>query len=211
MKRILAWLLAISLMAVTAINAQTEVPRVKFETSKGVILIELNPGAAPKTTDNFIFYVKNGFYDNTIFHRVIKGFMIQGGGLGTNMQQKPTQPPIPNEADNTLKNVTGTIAMARTSAPHSATSQFFINTVDNPFLDFKAKTGAGWGYCVFGHVVEGMEVVRDIEEAPTTIKAGHRDVPIEAVIITKATIVTQPSPAEATPKQEKILNTHQAK
>ena len=155
----------------------------------------MDPVAAPKSTENFLFYVNSGFYDNTIFHRVIKGFMIQGGGFDPGMNKKNTRPPIENEADNGLKNLKGTIAMARTAAPHSATSQFFINTVDNHFLDFKKKSRSGWGYCVFGKVIEGLEVVSKIEKKPTTRKMGYRDVPDTPIVIEQASVISQiPAP-----------------
>ena len=157
---------------------------VVMETSKGAITIELNRQKAPGTVTNFLSYVDKGFYDGTIFHRVIKGFMIQGGGFTRSMQPKPTDQAIANEADNGLKNSIGTIAMARTANPHSATAQFFINTADNVFLNHKMKTVQGWGYCVFGKVVEGMDVVRTIEQVQTGASAGHQDVPTEPVIIT---------------------------
>ena len=134
----------------------TTLPKIVLETNFGKITLELDPAAAPKSVENFLTYVRDGFYNGTIFHRVIKGFMIQGGGFTEDVQQKPTRTAIQNEADNGLKNLRGTIAMARTPDPHSASSQFFINTVDNAFLDFTAKTPKGWGYCVFGKVVEGM-------------------------------------------------------
>lgn len=156
---------------------------VVMETTKGTITIALDRQKAPGTVSNFLSYVDKGFYDGTIFHRVIKGFMIQGGGLTQSMQPKPTDQPIANEADNGLKNSIGTIAMARTADPHSATSQFFINTADNVLLNHKMKTMQGWGYCVFGKVVEGMDVVRAIEQVQTGASAGHQDVPIEQVII----------------------------
>jgi len=144
---------------------------------------------APETVANFLEYARSGFYDGTIFHRVIPGFMIQGGGFEPGMQQKPTRDPIKNEADNGLKNETGTIAMARTPDPHSATAQFFINVKDNSFLDFTAPTAQGWGYCVFGKVVEGMDVVRAIEQVATGAHpSGHRDVPLEDVVIEKVTV-----------------------
>ena len=166
---------------------QTEV---RLETHLGAIVIALDSRKAPKTVDNFLSYVRAGFYNGTIFHRVIRGFMIQGGGLTETMQQKTTQAPIANEADNGLKNLRGTVAMARTSDPDSATAQFFINTVDNAPLDFTAKDGRGWGYCVFGRVVEGMDVVDAIEKEPTTFRSGHGDVPVRTVIINKAVVVT---------------------
>jgi peptidyl-prolyl cis-trans isomerase B (cyclophilin B) len=162
---------------------------VQMETSMGTVLIELDAQAAPKTVANFIDYVKAGFYDNTIFHRVIKAFMIQGGGFNKEMQKKATRSPIQNEADNGLMNLSGTIAMARTNAPHSATAQFFINVKDNPFLNHRSKTPSGWGYCVFGRVLKGMEVVRTVENVPTATRAGHRDVPVKAVVIKRMVLV----------------------
>jgi len=158
-------------------------PVVVVETSMGVITIELLRDKAPKTVANFLGYVEDGFYNDTVFHRVIKGFMIQGGGLTANMEQKPTRPPVENEAANREKNMRGTVAMARTGEIHSATAQFFINTVDNSFLDHKSKTQEGFGYCVFGKVTGGMEVVDKIEGSPTGNKGMFRDVPIQAVII----------------------------
>jgi peptidyl-prolyl cis-trans isomerase B (cyclophilin B) len=156
--------------------------RVVLETSKGRIVIELDPGKAPQTVKNFLDYVKAGHYDNTIFHRVIPGFMIQGGGFDSGMRQKPTRPPIPNEADNGLLNSRGTLAMARTSDPNSASAQFFINVVDNTFLNFKSKTTQGWGYAVFGKVIEGM----DVADAIAAVKTKAQDVPVEPVTIHKA-------------------------
>jgi peptidyl-prolyl cis-trans isomerase B (cyclophilin B) len=173
----------------TAPASATENPQVIMETSKGTVVIELNSKKAPITTANFLAYVESGFYDNTIFHRVIRDFMIQGGGLTVDMQKKPNQAPIRNEADNGLKNNTGTIAMARTGDPHSATSQFFINVKDNPFLNHQAKTPRGWGYCVFGRVIKGMDVVRAIESVPTGRKAGRADVPLDPVVIKRMTKV----------------------
>ena len=161
---------------------------IRFTTNKGVIDIELDHERAPKTSANFEQYVKDGFYNGTIFHRVIKGFMIQGGGFDKNMVQKPTREPIENEANNGLKNHTYTIAMARTQAPHSATAQFFINVADNAFLNFTSPTMQGWGYAVFGKVVKGMEVVDAIAAVPTTSHYPHQDVPVEPVIINKAVI-----------------------
>jgi peptidyl-prolyl cis-trans isomerase B (cyclophilin B) len=159
----------------------------------------LLPEKAPSTVKNFLSYVNAGFYDGTIFHRVIKGFMIQGGGFTPDMQIKSTQAPIKNEADNGLKNKRGTVAMARTSQPDSATSQFFINTVDYHFLDFRNKTSAGWGYCVFGKVVDGMDAVDAIEKLATGKKGMHRDVPTEPAIITKAAVIRPTMDAETTP------------
>jgi len=162
---------------------------IKLTTNLGVITLELNAEKAPKTVANFISYVEAGHYDNTVFHRVIKNFMIQGGGFAPGMDQKATQAPIENEAANGLKNKRGSVAMARTNDPHSATAQFFINTVDNDFLDFKAPMGQGWGYCVFGEVVDGLDVVDKIRAVRTGSKGFHQDVPVEDVIIEKAEIV----------------------
>jgi peptidyl-prolyl cis-trans isomerase B (cyclophilin B) len=164
-------------------------PRVRLHTNMGNIVVELDREKAPKTVENFLRYVKEGFYDGTTFHRVIPGFMIQGGGMTPDMQRKPTQAPIQNEANNGLKNTTGSIAMARTSDPHSATSQFFINVADNAPLDHKSPTPRGWGYTVFGKVVEGMDVVMAISQVPTTARAGHQDVPVKDVVIEKAEFV----------------------
>ena len=155
----------------------------------GVITLELDEAKAPKSVANFLAYVKAGHYDNTVFHRVIKNFMIQGGGFEPGMKQKPTQAPVTNEADNGLKNNKYTVAMARTSDPHSATAQFFINTVDNDFLNFKAPTAQGWGYAVIGKVVKGENVVDAIKAVPTTRKGFHDDVPRDDVVIEKAVVV----------------------
>ncbi len=164
----------------------SENPVVLLETTSGDILVELYPDKAPETVANFLKYVYDGFYNNTIFHRVIPGFMIQGGGLTARMQQKDTASPIKNEADNGLKNDRGTIAMARTMDPHSATAQFFINLVDNDFLNFQAPSGNGWGYCVFGRVTEGMDVVDKIARVKTTTVGAYQDVPSDLVVITGA-------------------------
>lgn len=159
---------------------------VELHTNRGVIRAELDDEKAPKTVANFLSYVKAGHYDGTVFHRVIKGFMIQGGGFESGLRQKPTQAPIANEADNGLKNGKYTLAMARTSVPDSATSQFFINAADNAFLDFKSKTPQGWGYAVFGKVVGGTEVVDAIESVATGRQGGHDDVPLDDVVIERA-------------------------
>lgn len=164
---------------------------IKLHTNFGAITLKLDAEKAPKTVENFIAYVEAGHYDGTIFHRVIKNFMIQGGGFTPNMQQKETRAQIENEAANGLKNKRGTIAMARTNDPHSATAQFFINTVDNDFLDFRAPMGQGWGYCVFGEVVEGMEVVDQIRAVKTGNAGFHQDVPVEPVIIEKAEVIAK--------------------
>ena len=159
---------------------------IRFTTNLGVIDIELDPEHAPITCENFENYVKSGFYNGTIFHRVIKGFMIQGGGFEPGMQQKPTNDPIKNEADNGLKNDKYTIAMARTNDPHSATAQFFINVADNDFLNHTAPTGNGWGYAVFGKVVAGQDVVGQIARVRTGTRGWFGDVPVEDVVIEKA-------------------------
>ncbi len=161
---------------------------ITLKTTLGDIVIELDHEKAPETAANFERYVKEGFYKGTIFHRVIKGFMIQGGGLTADLEPKANHEPIVNEADNGLANDRGTIAMARTNDPHSATSQFFINTVDNDFLNFRSKDLSGWGYCVFGKVVKGMEVVDKIESARTQSRSYYRDVPCETIEILDAII-----------------------
>ncbi|NEX18540.1 MAG: peptidylprolyl isomerase [Halochromatium sp.] len=159
---------------------------IKLKTNHGDILIAVDHDKAPATAANFEQYVRDGHYDGTLFHRVIDGFMIQGGGMDVNFTQKPTRPPIENEANNGLKNQVGSIAMARTNDPHSASSQFFINVADNSFLDHPGQDG--WGYCVFGRVVEGMDVVNAIKDSKTGGRQGHQDVPVEDVIIEKAEI-----------------------
>ena len=161
---------------------------VKIHTTKGVITLNLFADKAPETVQNFLDYAKEGFYDGTIFHRVIDGFMIQGGGMEPGMKEKATNKPINNEASNGLSNTRGTIAMARTPNPHSATSQFFINVADNTFLDFKSPTPDGYGYCVFGEVTDGMDVVDAIKDVATTSFGMHQDVPAEDVVITKVEV-----------------------
>ncbi len=162
-------------------------PQIKIESTKGTIVLELYPDKAPETVENFLTYVDEGFYNGTIFHRVIPGFMIQGGGFTEDMSQKSTHSPVKNEANNGLKNNVGTIAMARTPDPHSATAQFFINVSNNDFLNFKSETPQGWGYCVFGKVVEGMGVVNDIVAVPTGSHGMHQDVPRDPIILTSVT------------------------
>jgi peptidyl-prolyl cis-trans isomerase B (cyclophilin B) len=162
---------------------------IKLHTKHGVITLELDAAKAPDTVANFIQYVNDGHYTNTIFHRVIDGFMIQGGGFEPGMKQKPTREPVKNEADNGLKNNIYTIAMARTSAPHSASAQFFINVGDNDFLNHTAPTAQGWGYCVFGKVVDGTDVVDRIRKVKTGSRGMHQDVPVEDVVIEKAEVV----------------------
>ncbi|WP_201536422.1 peptidylprolyl isomerase [Psychrobacter immobilis] len=166
-------------------------PVVELETSMGAIVIELNEEKAPKTVENFLNYVKSGHYDGTIFHRIIDGFMIQGGGMDAEMNEKPTNAPVENEADNGLKNDKGTIAMARTQDPHSATSQFFVNVKDNDFLNHSGKNMQGWGYTVFGKVTSGMDVIEKMRGVPTGRFGMHADVPKEPVVIKSATIITQ--------------------
>ncbi|GAC13387.1 peptidylprolyl isomerase [Aliiglaciecola lipolytica] len=162
---------------------------VKLHTNYGVIVLNLFEDKAPKTVENFLSYVKDGFYNNTIFHRVIDGFMIQGGGFEPGMDQKNPNEPIQNEANNGVANNTGTIAMARTNDPHSATAQFFINLKDNSFLNFRSESMEGWGYCAFGEVVEGMDIVNKIKGVKTSRHGMHDDVPVEDVIIQKAEII----------------------
>jgi peptidyl-prolyl cis-trans isomerase B (cyclophilin B) len=161
---------------------------IKLHTNHGTITIELNHDKAPNTAANFLQYARDGFYDGTLFHRVIDGFMIQGGGMETGMKEKATRAPIQNEADNGLSNEAGTIAMARTNDPHSATAQFFINVKDNSFLDHSAPTPAGWGYCVFGKVTDGMDVVNAIKKVKTASSGFHQDVPVEDVIIERVEV-----------------------
>ncbi len=162
---------------------------VRLKTNFGIIALELDTGRAPETVKNFLEYVESGFYSNTVFHRVIDGFMIQGGGFEPGMREKPVRGPIKNEADNGVKNERYTIAMARTSEPHSASSQFFINVKDNGFLDHTAPNAQGWGYCVFGKIVEGQDVVDKIKRVKTGKRGGHADVPVEDVIIERAEVV----------------------
>lgn len=195
-KLALAGVLMLALVMGTGVNAQaakkTEKkgnPLVKLETSMGEITLELYPEKAPVTVANFLQYVKDGFYNGTIFHRVIDGFMMQGGGFDANLSQKPTRPPIKIEADNGLSNDAYTVAMARTPDPDSATAQFFLNFIDNKFLNFTGKTQQTWGYTVFGKVVKGKEVVDKIKAVPTDTRGGHQNVPVEPVTIIKATVV----------------------
>jgi cyclophilin family peptidyl-prolyl cis-trans isomerase len=173
-------MLAVAFAAIAGDN-----PRVEMDTTKGKIILELYADKAPKTVKNFLAYVDAGFYDGTIYHRVIPNFMIQGGGFTADMKQKKTQAPIDNEADNGLRNERGTIAMARTSNPHSATAQFFINTKNNDFLNHKGKSPQGWGYAVFGRVAEGMDVVDAISKVKTGARGPFRDVPSDPVVITR--------------------------
>ncbi|MCC7006078.1 MAG: peptidyl-prolyl cis-trans isomerase [Ottowia sp.] len=164
---------------------------VALHTNFGIITLALNTEKAPNTVSNFLSYVAKEHYNNTVFHRVIKGFMIQGGGMDSNMKEKEANTPIANEANNGLKNKRGTIAMARTNDPHSATAQFFINTVDNDFLNFTSESPSGWGYAVFGEVTEGMDIVDKIRAVPTGTKGYHQDVPVEPVVIEKIIVVAK--------------------
>ena len=163
--------------------------KVKMQTSMGDVVIEIDAENAPLTAENFLQYVRDGFYDNTVFHRVIDGFMVQGGGFEPGMKQKPVRAPIKNEAGNGLKNDAYTVAMARTSDPHSATAQFFFNVVNNNFLNFRAANADGFGYCVFGKVVEGRDVIDKIKAVPTGNRGFHQDVPAEDVVIKKAEVI----------------------
>ncbi len=175
-------------------------PQVRLETSLGVIVVELDPAKAPQSTNNFLQYVREGYYDGTIFHRVIPDFMIQGGGYSEDFKSKPTHASVQNEAKNGLKNRRGSLALARTSDPHSATAQFFINVKDNPLLDYPGQDG--WGYAVFGQVVEGMEVVDKIRQTPTGVGGpGMKDVPKTPVIISKATLIENQN--ATTPSEKK--------
>ncbi|HUK12744.1 MAG TPA: peptidylprolyl isomerase [Thermoanaerobaculaceae bacterium] len=205
MLRAVALLLLVPAVAMAAESGGGKV-MVKLDTSKGAIVLELDAAKAPKTVANFVEYVKAGYYDGLIFHRVIKGFMAQGGGVTADYQSKPTRPPIVNEAGNGLKNQRGTIAMARTGEVNSATGQFFINLVDNAFLDHRDDSPAGFGYCVFGKVVKGMDVVDAIAAIPTGPGGPFgSDVPTQAVTITKASVVTAaakpPAHPASAPKQ----------
>lgn len=181
--------LVVAVFCVASALAYAETPRVQLHTSLGDIVVELDAEKAPKTVANFLQYVNDGFYTGTIFHRVIDGFMIQGGGFTAEFEQKETREPIENEAANGLKNTVGTIAMARTGEPHSATAQFFINVVDNDSLDHTAPTPDGWGYAVFGKVVEGMEVVDRIRQTPTEQRGPFQGVPVTPVVIESATVL----------------------
>lgn len=194
-KLITACALALLLAANSSVFASN--PKVRMETTKGVVIIELHPDKAPKTVENFLRYASEGKYNGTIFHRVIKSFMNQGGGFTPDFKKVDTYAPIQNEADNGLKNKRGTIAMARTGDPHSATNQFFLNTVDNAFLDYTSKTTRGWGYCVFGTVVDGMEVMDRISKVPTGANGPfQQDVPLEEILIQKVTVIEEAAKSE---------------
>ncbi len=183
--------LAAALVSLAAGLEGADNPMVVIETSMGNITVELYPDRAPKSVENFLSYVKDGFYEGTVFHRVIRGFMIQGGGLTADLARKPTRVPVENEASNGLKNQRGTVAMARTAEVNSATSQFFINTSNNGALDHKGMGANDYGYCVFGKVMEGMDVVDKIEKVETGTKSGYRDVPVEAVVIQSVRLKTE--------------------
>ena len=193
---------AVCLIVSTAVMAAA--PQVELKTSAGTVVIELYPDKAPKTVENFLQYAKDGFYDGTIFHRVIDGFMIQGGGFTGDFKQKQARAPIRNEAETGLKNTIGTIAMARTSDPHSATAQFFINVADNAMLDFKFPTEQGYGYCAFGKVVKGMDIVERIAKVATGPgPAPHRDVPVKPIVIESVRVLDTGARPEASPKGKK--------
>jgi cyclophilin family peptidyl-prolyl cis-trans isomerase len=196
MTRLFVFLL--SLIAATTVYAAN--PKVELKTSMGAVVLELYPDNAPKTVENFLQYVKDGHYDGTIFHRVIPGFMIQGGGFGANMQEKKTRPAIRNEAGNGLRNAVGTVAMARTADPHSATAQFFINVSENDFLDFKSPDDKGYGYTVFARVTAGMDVVAKIVQVPTATVGPHQNVPRQPVVIERARLLPE---APANPAKTK--------
>ena len=187
MKTLTCVLLLLPFLAAFTASAQSANPSVVVKTSMGSFTIELYPDKAPETVKNFLQYVDEGFYSGTVFHRVIDGFMIQGGGLDKSMAKKPTRPPIVNEAGNKLKNTVGTVAMARTGEPNSATAQFFVNVKDNAFLDYRDSSREGIGYCVFGKVTSGMDVVERIKAVPTGVKNGMRDVPNDPVVIESVT------------------------
>ena len=194
-KLITACAIALLLAANSSVSASN--PKVRMETTKGVVVIELYPDKAPKTVENFLRYVNEGKYDGTIFHRVIKRFMNQGGGFTPDFHKVETFAPIKNEADNGLKNKRGTIAMARTGDPHSATNQFFVNTVDNTFLDHTSKTTRGWGYCVFATVVDGMDVMDRIAKVKTGANGPfQQDVPLEEILIQKVSVIEEAAKSE---------------
>ena len=183
MNRALIAIMIVLVFAFAAIAGDN--PKIEMDTTKGKIVLELYADKAPKTVENFLAYLDAGFYDGTIFHRVIPGFMIQGGGFTADMKKKDARPPIDNEADNGLRNERGTIAMARTTNPHSATAQFFINTVNNDFLNYRNKSSQGWGYAVFGRVAEGMAVVEAISGVKTGTRGPFRNVPTDPIVITR--------------------------
>ena len=192
------------LMCLVVGAADAADPQVEFKTSAGTIVIELYPEKAPRTVENFVQYAREGFYDGTLFHRVIPGFMIQGGGFTADFKQKPTRAPIRNEAENGLNNTAGTLAMARTADPHSATAQFFISVADNRNLDFRFPTQEGYGYCVFGKVVKGMDVVERITKVATGPgPVPHRDVPLKPIVIEHARVLETAAKPEGAAKARK--------
>ena len=182
-------LLFLAFALLSSFAAYAANPQVEMKTSLGTLTIELYPDRAPKTVENFLQYARDGFFDGTVFHRVIPGFMIQGGGMSPELKEKPTRPPVPNEAKNGLKNETGTIAMARTADPHSASAQFFINLQNNGFLDYPGRDG--WGYAVFGKVVQGLDVVEKIARVPTGNSGFHQNVPTKPVLIEAARVLPE--------------------
>lgn len=196
--RTLTWLVPLLIALWFAPAALAANPKVEIKTTLGTVVIELYPENAPKTVENFLQYVKDGFYDGTIFHRVIPGFMAQGGGFTPNLQQKPVRPAIRNEAGNGLRNAIGTLAMARTADPHSATAQFFINVADNDFLDFKSADDKGYGYTVFARVTSGMDVVQKMLQVPTATVGPHQNVPRQPIVIERARLL-EDAPAKAKP------------
>ncbi len=198
MKKSLLTLVALAAFALPQSPALAANPVVEMKTSQGEIVVELFADKAPKSAENFVQYVKDGHYDGTVFHRVIDGFMIQGGGFEPGMNQKPTGAPIENEAENGLKNERGTIAMARTADPHSASAQFFINLAPNTFLDYPSRDG--WGYAVFGKVVKGMDVVEKIGKVQTANRGFHQNVPVEPVVIESARVIEAAKPAKKNAK-----------
>jgi peptidyl-prolyl cis-trans isomerase A (cyclophilin A)/peptidyl-prolyl cis-trans isomerase B (cyclophilin B) len=201
---LIARTLVAALPVILSTIAMAADPQVELKTSAGTVVLELYPDKAPKTVENFIQYAKDGFYDGTMFHRVIAGFMIQGGGFTTDFKQKQTRAPIRNEAETGLKNATGTIAMARTPDPHSATAQFFINVADNAMLDFKFPTEQGYGYCAFGKVVKGMDVVERIAKVATGPgPATHGDVPVKPIVIESVKVLDAGARPDAAPKGKK--------
>jgi cyclophilin family peptidyl-prolyl cis-trans isomerase len=195
----LGFRLVILLCALMALPAQATNPRVELRTTMGNVVIVLYPENAPRTVENFLQYVNDGFYNGTVFHRVMPGFMIQGGGFTPKMQEKPTRPAIRNEAGNGLRNAAGTVAMARTKDPHSATAQFFINVAENDFLDFKSPDESGHGYAVFGRVASGMEVVMKIAQVPTGNAGPHQNVPRQPVVIERARVLEAETKPAAKP------------
>lgn len=195
---------ALALILFSQVLAADAADQVELKTTAGTIVIELYPDKAPKTVQNFLQYARDGFYDGTIFHRVIPGFMIQGGGFTAEFKEKPTRGAVRNEADNGLKNTTGTLAMARTSDPHSASAQFFINVADNAMLDFRFPTQEGYGYCVFGKVVKGMDLVQNLSKVATGPgPGGHRDVPLKPIVIESVRVLDSASKPEAASKSKK--------